>query len=83
MDTELSPRLASLLDGGRVAPLKLLGALVRSPGIVGELVRLARHTDVAARRLATTLTGEWEREATIRFVSPTPRFRAGEMYNKK
>jgi adenosylhomocysteine nucleosidase len=54
-DAGLSPRLVALLAGGRVAPLRVLAALVRSPGLAGELWRLARDTRQAARRLAAVL----------------------------
>jgi adenosylhomocysteine nucleosidase len=53
--TALSPRLVSLLAGGRVAPLRLFAGLVRSPGLAGELWRLARDTHLAAERLAVAL----------------------------
>jgi adenosylhomocysteine nucleosidase len=55
VDTGLSPRLLPLLAGGRVRPLKLAGAVVRSPGLVRELARLARDTRRAADRLADAL----------------------------
>jgi nucleoside phosphorylase len=54
-DTPLSPRLVGLLKGGRVAPLRLAGALARQPSLAGELWRLARQTRTAARRLALAL----------------------------
>src|SRR4051794_35107676 len=49
--TALSPRLVSLLAGGRVSPLRVLAALARSPGLVPELWRLARDTRRAADQL--------------------------------
>jgi adenosylhomocysteine nucleosidase len=54
-DTPLSPQLAGLLAGGRVAPGRLLGALARSPRLAGELWRLARATRRAAEQLGTAL----------------------------
>jgi hypothetical protein len=50
--TALSPALAGLLRRGRVATGALLGAVARSPGLVRELWRLARHTRAAAYALA-------------------------------
>jgi adenosylhomocysteine nucleosidase len=67
-ETPLSPRLANVLCGGRVAPWRLAAALVRRPALVGELWRLARDTRHAARQLALglgellTLTLPWTRE---------------------
>ncbi|HZY89275.1 MAG TPA: hypothetical protein VFE78_30915 [Gemmataceae bacterium] len=64
-ETSLSPRLVALLKGGRVAPLRLAGALARRPALAGELWRLAGQTRTAARRLALglgevlTLTLPW------------------------
>ncbi|MBY0528109.1 MAG: hypothetical protein K2R98_32230 [Gemmataceae bacterium] len=55
VDTPLSPRLVALLSGGRVSPLRLTAAIVRSPGIVRELWMLAKHTRLAARQLGTAL----------------------------
>jgi hypothetical protein len=66
--TALSPRLASLLSGGRVSVLRLLGLLARSPSSVGELWRLGRDTRHAAEQLGKalgellTLTLPWGRE---------------------
>jgi hypothetical protein len=68
VDTPLSPRLAALLAGGRVSPLRLLGQVARAPGLVGELWRLARQTRLAARQLGRalgellTLTLPWGRQ---------------------
>ena len=53
--TALSPALAGLMRRGRVAPWALLAAVLRRPGLLGELVRLARDTRRAARRLAAGL----------------------------
>jgi adenosylhomocysteine nucleosidase len=55
VDTPLSPRLATLLAGGRVSLPRLLIQLVRAPSLIGELWQLARHTRIAARQLATAL----------------------------
>jgi adenosylhomocysteine nucleosidase len=66
--TSLSPRLLDLLAGGRVAPLRFLAALARSPRLAAECWRLARHTRLAARQLSTalgevlTLTLPWTAE---------------------
>jgi hypothetical protein len=56
VDTRLSPRLVDLLSGPRVRLGRLLAGLVRSPGMVGELWRLARDTGTAARALAGVLS---------------------------
>jgi adenosylhomocysteine nucleosidase len=67
-DTRLSPRLASLLSGGRVSVLRVLGQLLRAPSLAGELWRLARQTRVAARQLGKalgellTLTLSWGKD---------------------
>lgn len=53
--TALSPRLVSLLSGGRVSPLRLLRALLSSPGMAIELGRLAKQTRLAADRLGQAL----------------------------
>jgi adenosylhomocysteine nucleosidase len=56
VDTGLSPRLAAVLDGGRVSVPRLLGQVLRAPHLVGELWRLARHSRLAARRLGKALS---------------------------
>jgi hypothetical protein len=53
--TPLSPRLVSLLAGGRVSWLGLLALLLRSPGSAKELWHLAQATHHAARQLGTAL----------------------------
>lgn len=53
--TSLSPRLVSLLSGGRVAPLRLLTALAAAPGMVFELGRLAKQTRHASEQLGLAL----------------------------
>lgn len=55
VETALSAPLARVLRRGRVAPLRLVGAVLRNPAMVGELWRLARHTRLAARQLALGL----------------------------
>jgi adenosylhomocysteine nucleosidase len=55
-DTALSPRLVSLMAGGRVAPGRVVASVIRSPGLALELWRLARNTRIAARNLAETLS---------------------------
>jgi len=54
--TALSPRLMPLIGGSRVSLRCLLGAVIRSPAVVGELWRLARSTQKAAKRLADFLS---------------------------
>jgi nucleoside phosphorylase len=54
-DTPLSPGLAALVAGGRVAPGRVLAALARSPRLAGELWRLARSTRLAAEQLGAAL----------------------------
>jgi adenosylhomocysteine nucleosidase len=55
VDTALSPELTALLAGGRVSAGGLVRALLRRPMLIGELVRLGRHTAHAARCLAEPL----------------------------
>ena len=61
----LSPRLVNVIQGGRVSPLRLADAVLRWPGLVGELLRLGSQTKQAARQLALglgevlTLTVPW------------------------
>ncbi len=70
--TPLSPYLAGILQGGRVAPLRLAATVLRHPAIIGELWRLARDTRQAAQQLARGLeelltpTLPWTREGTSR-----------------
>jgi adenosylhomocysteine nucleosidase len=69
MDTPLSPKLVSVLAGGRVAYGRLLWSMLTSPRLVGELWRLARQTRFAAEQLGRalgellTLTLPWMDEA--------------------
>lgn len=66
--TPLSPELATLLSAGRVSPLRLGLALVKRPGLAGELWSLARSTRFAGEQLKIalgellTLTLEWGKE---------------------
>jgi len=63
--TPLSPRLVSLLSGGRVSPWRLAAALARSPRLVGELWQLAQRARTAGDTLGRsvgellTLTLPW------------------------
>jgi adenosylhomocysteine nucleosidase len=52
LETPLSPRLVDLLQGGRVAPLRLARAFLTHPSLIGETWRLARDTRLAAQSLA-------------------------------
>jgi hypothetical protein len=55
LHTPLSPKLVGLLSGGRVSWPRLVGTVLTSPGLVGELRRLARQTRHAAEQLGTAL----------------------------
>jgi adenosylhomocysteine nucleosidase len=55
VDTALSPRLAALLTGGGVSPWRVATGVLRSPGLAGELWRLAKHTRFAAGQLGKAL----------------------------
>ncbi|MBN9118221.1 MAG: hypothetical protein J0I06_03515 [Planctomycetes bacterium] len=57
VDTALSPELVRLLSGGNVSVRKACGALLRKPALLGEFLRLARDTKLAARCLAGALVG--------------------------
>lgn len=67
-DQPLPPALAAVLFRGRVSPARLLLALARSPSLVRDLWRLARHTRLAADQLGKalgellTLTLPWGKE---------------------
>lgn len=54
-ETPLSPRLVSLFSGGRLSPLRMASAVIRSPGMVPELWDLAKKTRLAARQLGVAL----------------------------
>jgi uridine phosphorylase len=55
IQTALSPQLVSLLSGERVSALRVLFALLRSPGLAAELACLAKRTRFAATQLAKLL----------------------------
>src|SRR5262249_32276989 len=55
VQTRLSPRLTALLSGPAVRPGRVLAAVLRSPGLLPELGRLARDPRRAARSLADAL----------------------------
>jgi nucleoside phosphorylase len=63
--TRLSPDLVKVINLARTSPLRLAGAMLLSPRLVGELSRLVGHTRYAARQLALglgevlTLTLPW------------------------
>jgi adenosylhomocysteine nucleosidase len=63
--TPLSPRLVSLLSASRISPWRLGMGLARAPGLMGELLHLARRSQLAGARLAAglgellTLTLPW------------------------
>lgn len=64
--TPLSPALVSLLSGGSASPWRVVRALVRQPGMLPELLRLARDTKHASVQLGLalgellTLTLPWD-----------------------
>ena len=53
--TALSPALASMLSGGTASPWRVLMALARRPGMLPELLRLARDTKRASEELGLAL----------------------------
>ena len=53
--TGLSPRLVQLLSGARVSWWRLLLAIIRSPRLLAECMRLGKATRLAAERLAAAL----------------------------
>lgn len=53
--TALSPALLTLLSGGTASPWRVLLALLRRPALLPELLRLARDTRTASRRLDAAL----------------------------
>jgi hypothetical protein len=55
VQTALSPRLVSLLSGGRVSPLRLLTGLATTPGMMLELGRMAKQTRLASNQLGLAL----------------------------
>lgn len=64
-DAAVSPGLFTVLSGGSVSIPKTLWALTRSPKLLPEMIRLAKHTRLAADNLAKglgellTLTLPW------------------------
>lgn len=64
----ISPNVIGLLSGSGISPVRLITTVLRSPGVIGELRRLARQTRHASRQLGTalgellTLTLEWNKE---------------------
>jgi hypothetical protein len=55
VDTPLSPRLITLLSGGRVSAWRIFAAVLASPGLGNDLWRLAKQTRLAAKRLGGVL----------------------------
>ena len=55
VDTPLSPVLVPLLTAGVVSPWRFASLVARRPGLLPELLRLARHTKHAAHQLSATL----------------------------
>ncbi|OWK45095.1 Adenosylhopane nucleosidase, HpnG [Fimbriiglobus ruber] len=55
VETALSPALVRLLASGNVSPFRACLALFRTPSLLGEFLRLARDTALAARQLAPAL----------------------------
>src|SRR5439155_13321331 len=53
--TVLSKNLVELVFEGRVSLPRLLASVVRSPGVIKELWRLAKHTRFAAEQLGKAL----------------------------
>jgi adenosylhomocysteine nucleosidase len=53
--TSLSPALVSVLSGGTASPWRVLLALARRPGMLPELIRLARATKKASHQLGLAL----------------------------
>lgn len=53
--TSLSPALVTMLSGGAASPWRVLLALARRPGMLPELLRLARDTKKAASQLGLVL----------------------------
>jgi adenosylhomocysteine nucleosidase len=54
-NTALSPELVRILSGGNVSVWRACKALLRRPSLLGEFRRLARDTNLAARKLADSL----------------------------
>jgi nucleoside phosphorylase len=56
VETSLSPKLLGLLSNGRTSWPRLAWSALRSPSLLQEMIRLARHTHLAAERLGKTLS---------------------------
>ncbi len=75
VDTALPPALVSLLAGGSVSPWRAAVAIVKKPSLLGEFLRLARDTKLAAANLADAMiqfVGESPGMAIPGLTSPTP-----------
>jgi purine-nucleoside phosphorylase len=66
VNTALSPRLTRLLSGGEASPWRVAWNCLIHPGLIGECIRLAKHTNLAARNLAAVLV----HELNSRFLCP-------------
>jgi adenosylhomocysteine nucleosidase len=55
VDTALSLELINLLQQGVVSPWRCGAAVLRRPRLLREMLRLARHTALASRRLGSAL----------------------------
>jgi adenosylhomocysteine nucleosidase len=55
VDKEISVHLSKAFSNNRVSLIRLTDALIRSPTTILELVRLARHSQIAARNLRAAL----------------------------
>jgi adenosylhomocysteine nucleosidase len=58
VDTRLSQCLMALVESGRVTVWRVIKLLLRSPRLIFELIRLARHTRSAGESLAKRLKSE-------------------------
>jgi nucleoside phosphorylase len=56
VNTFVSPALEMVLSRGRVSPLALVGSVVKSPALLGELWHLARNTRRAGGQLSRALS---------------------------
>lgn len=56
-DEALDPRLAAVVAGGKARPWRLASFFIRRPALMGQLLRLARATRLAADHLAPILAG--------------------------
>lgn len=55
LQTPLSQRMLDLVSDGQVSPLRLMGAVAKSPRMVRELWQLARRSRLAAAQLSKAL----------------------------